>query len=501
LNEQQRELSKQTVPRTGVKKDFSRYFQRPSINDARKRGREDVQVHRDFAIGSSMKNIGRGKTYWIQTYGCQMNEHDSEAMQGIAEELGYAKAGSMQKADLILLNTCAIRENAENKVFGELGRLRKLKLNNPDMLIGVCGCMSQEEKVVNRLMERFQYVDLIFGTHNIHRLPEYLFNALMGKERVVEVWSAEGDIIENMPRRREGSIKGWVNIMYGCDEFCTFCIVPYTRGKERSRMPEDIIAEIRHLQEIGYQEVTLLGQNVNAYGKDFKDRDYTFGDLLSDLNKEDIPRIRFTTSHPRDFDDKTIAALSKRGNLMEYIHLPVQSGNDEVLKQMNRKYTRQSYLQLVKDIKAAIPGVSLTTDIIVGFPGETEEQFQDTLSLVEEVGYEGAFTFIYSPREGTPAAKMKDDVTEAEKKDRLQRLNAVVNKGYKRGSERFLGEVVEVLVEGPSKNNDQVLAGYTRHQKLVNFPGDSSYAGKIAKVRITEAKTWHLLGELVDEHA
>lgn len=498
MNEQQRELSNQaTAP---AKKDFSRYFQRPSINDARKRGKEEIKVHRDFAIDQRMKNIGNDKKYLIQTYGCQMNEHDSEAMQGIVEELGYTKTDDPKQADLILLNTCAIRENAENKVFGELGRLRKLKLKKPDLILGVCGCMSQEEKVVNRLMERFQYVDLIFGTHNIHRLPEYLFGALMGKERVVEVWSAEGDIIENMPRRREGAYKGWVNIMYGCDEFCTYCIVPYTRGKERSRLPEDIIAEIKHLADNGYKEVTLLGQNVNAYGKDFKDRDYTFGDLLNDLNREDMARIRFTTSHPRDFDDKTISALAKRGNLMEYIHLPVQSGSNEILKQMNRKYTREMYLGLVKDIRRAIPDVSLTTDIIVGFPGETEEQFQETLSLVQEAGFEGAFTFIYSPREGTPAAKMNDDVSEKDKKDRLRRLNEVVNAGYKKGSERFLGKTVEVLVEGTSKNNEKMLAGYTRHQKLINFAGDASVTGRIVKVKVTEAKTWHLVGELVDDN-
>ena len=384
MNEQQKELSLQANTQKG-EKDYSRYFQRPSIKDARKRSREQAHVHRDFAIEESIKNIGQGKKYLIQTYGCQMNEHDSEAIIGIAEELGYTKANSHEEADLIILNTCAIRENAENRVFGELGRLKPLKRTNPDLILGVCGCMSQEEKVVNQIMEKHQHVDLVFGTHNIYRLPEYIHNALMGKERVIEVWSQEGEIIENMPRTRQGHTKAWVNIMYGCDEFCTYCIVPYTRGKERSRLPEDIIAEIKHLAEEGYQEVTLLGQNVNAYGKDFKDREYTFGDLLNDLHEIDIPRIRFTTSHPRDFDEKTINALAKRGNLMEHIHLPVQSGNNEVLKRMNRKYTREMYLQLVRDLKAAIPGVSITTDIIVGFPGETEEQFQETLSLVEEV--------------------------------------------------------------------------------------------------------------------
>ncbi|HAX73414.1 MAG TPA: tRNA (N6-isopentenyl adenosine(37)-C2)-methylthiotransferase MiaB, partial [Firmicutes bacterium] len=390
-------------------------------------------------------------------------------------------------------------ENAENKVFGELARLIKLKRHNPDLILGVCGCMSQEEKVVNKLLEKYPHVDLIFGTHNIYRLPEYLYNAVMGKERIIEVWSTEGDIIENMPRARAGNIKAWVNIMYGCDEFCTYCIVPYTRGKERSRLPEDIIAEIKHLASEGYKEVTLLGQNVNAYGKDFKDREYTFGDLLNDLHKEEMPRIRFTTSHPRDFDQLTIDALAKRGNLMEYIHLPVQSGNNEVLKRMNRKYTREMYLQLVKDIRTAIPDVSLTTDIIVGFPGETEEQFQETLSLVKEVGFEGAFTFIFSAREGTPAAKMEDDVPADVKKDRLHRLNEIINRQYKEANMKLDGHVVEVLVEGTSKNDDTVLAGYTRNQKLVNFKGNMDSIGQVVKVKITQAKTWHLLGEMVED--
>lgn len=500
MNEQQKTLQAQ-VEQTAIEKDYSRYFQRPSISDARKRGRENTKVNRDFVIEDSIRNVGHGKKYLIKTYGCQMNEHDSEAIIGIAEELGYTKAKTEEEADLIILNTCAIRENAENRVFGELGRLKPLKRNNPDLILGVCGCMSQEEKVVNQLMEKFQHVDLIFGTHNIYRLPEYIHNALLGKERVIEVWSQEGDIIENMPRVRRGNTKAWVNIMYGCDEFCTYCIVPYTRGKERSRLPEDIIAEIKHLAEEGYKEVTLLGQNVNAYGKDFKERDYTFGHLLGDLYQVDIPRIRFTTSHPRDFDELTIATLAKRGNLMEYIHLPVQSGNNDVLKRMNRKYTREMYLQLVKDIKTAIPDVSLTTDIIVGFPGETEEQFQDTLSLVEEVGYEGAFTFIFSAREGTPAAKMKDDISEADKKARLYRLNEIINRQYKEGNQRFSGKTVEVLVEGTSKNDDSVLAGYTRNNKLVNFKGDASKIGQIVNVKITQAKTWHLSGEMIEDEA
>jgi len=358
--------------------------------------------------------------------------------------------------------------------------------------------MSQEESVVEKLLKTYSHVDLIFGTHNIHKLPDYLYESMMSKERVVEVWSQEGSIVENMPKRRGSAVKAWVDVMYGCDEFCTYCIVPYTRGKERSRLPEDVIKEVQSLADTGYKEVTLLGQNVNAYGKDFTDRDYTFGNLLADLNEIDIPRIRFTTSHPHDFDARMIASLAKKGNLMEYIHLPVQSGNTEILKRMNRKYTREDYLELVHDIKTAIPDVSLTTDIIVGFPGETEEQFEDTLSLVREVEFEGAFTFIYSPRVGTPAAKMEDNVTPAQKKERLRRLNEVINADSKRGNTRFENKIVEVLVEGVSKNSDEVLSGYTRHNKLVNFKAGPEHIGKIASVKIIEAKTWHLFGELVE---
>jgi tRNA-2-methylthio-N6-dimethylallyladenosine synthase len=372
-------------------KDYSKYFNKPSLKHARGRTRRDVTIE-EFATVKSMANIGKNKHYHIKTYGCQMNEHDSEGIAGILEQLGYAATEDETMADIIVLNTCAIRENAENRVFGELGRLKPLKVNNPDLILAICGCMSQEESVVDKVLKKFQQVDLIFGTHNIHRLPEYLHEALISKERVVEVWSGEGDIVENLPRRRVNAVKGWVNIMYGCDEFCTYCIVPYTRGKERSRLPEDVINEVKELAAAGYKEVTLLGQNVNAYGKDFKDREYTFGNLLNDLHSIDIPRIRFTTSHPHDFDDLMIATLAKKGNLMEYIHLPVQSGNNTILKRMNRRYTRESYLQLVRDLRAAIPDVAITTDIIVGFPGETEEQFQDTLSLATEVSYDGAFT-------------------------------------------------------------------------------------------------------------
>jgi tRNA-2-methylthio-N6-dimethylallyladenosine synthase len=479
-------------------KDYSQYFQPPSLTDAKKRGKEEISVHYDFTIPEDMQNFGANKYYMIRTYGCQMNEHDTEVMKGLFEAMGYVSTEDKLQADVILLNTCAIRENAEDKVFGELGHLKALKAEKPGLVLGVCGCMSQEEAVVNRIMQKHGFVDLIFGTHNIHRLPSLLKEAYFSKEMVIEVWSKEGDIIENLPKKREG-IRAWVNIMYGCDKFCTYCIVPFTRGKERSRRPQDVLAEVRELARQGFKEITLLGQNVNAYGKDFEDITYSFANLMEDIHKIDVPRIRFTTSHPRDFDDRLIEVLGKRGNLVEHIHLPVQSGNTEVLKIMNRKYTREHYLNLVTKIKQAIPNVVLTTDIIVGFPGETEEQFEDTLSLVKEVEFDFAFSFIYSPREGTPAASMEDNVPLEVKKQRLYRLNEAINEFSKKSNEKLRGQVVEVLVEGESKNNPDVLSGRTRTNKMIHFVGSIESIGKLVHVKITEPQTWVLKGELVPE--
>ncbi|UVI32578.1 tRNA (N6-isopentenyl adenosine(37)-C2)-methylthiotransferase MiaB [Paenibacillus spongiae] len=468
----------------------------PSYKDEKRRGKEDIHVHYEFAIPDDMKTFGKGKSYLIYTYGCQMNEHDTEVMKGLFEQMGYVSTEDRNQADVILLNTCAIRENAEDKVFGELGHLKHLKTEKPDLILGVCGCMSQEESVVGRILQKHSFVDLIFGTHNIHRLPHLLQNAMFSKEMVVEVWSKEGDIIENLPKKREG-MRAWVNIMYGCDKFCTYCIVPYTRGKERSRRPEDVIAEVRELARQGFKEVTLLGQNVNAYGKDFTDIEYLFGDLMADLNKIDIPRIRFTTSHPRDFDDHLIEVLARRGNLVEHIHLPVQSGNSAVLKRMRRNYTREMFLELVRKIKQAIPDAMLTTDIIVGFPGETEEQFQETLSLVREVGFASAYTFIYSLREGTPAAKLEDNVPIEVKKDRLYRLNELIGELSRADNEAQRGEIVEVLVEGESKNNANVLSGRTRTNKLVLFEGPKEWIGEFVHVKLTEPQTWYIKAEPV----
>lgn len=483
---------------------ISKYFQTsyeqqsPDIKQARKRRKEDVQFHYDFSIPEDVATIGKGKKFLIRTYGCQMNEHDTEVMAGILTEMGYESTTTTDDADIILLNTCAIRENAENKVFGEIGHLKPLKLEKPDLIIGVCGCMSQEESVVGRILKKHQHIDLIFGTHNIHRLPQLVKEAMFGKEMIVEVWSKEGDVIENLPKVRKGKIKAWVNIMYGCDKFCTYCIVPMTRGKERSRRPEDIIQEVRHLVASGYQEVTLLGQNVNAYGKDFEDLEYGLGDLMNDIHKIDIPRVRFTTSHPRDFDDRLIEVLAQGGNLLDHIHLPVQSGSSEILKKMNRKYTREEYLVLVQKIRKAMPNVTLTTDIIVGFPNETEEQFEETMTLMKEVGFEAAYTYIYSPREGTPAARKKDDVPDDVKKQRLYRLNDLVNKQSAQSMQTYKDKIVNVLVEGESKKDPEVLAGYTDKNKLVNFKGPKSSIGKIVEVKITETKTWSLNGVMVE---
>ena len=500
MNEEQRKQTSIDVlaERDKKTKDYSKYFehvyQPPSLKEARKRGKEEVHYNRDFQIDEKYRGMGKGKTFLIKTYGCQMNAHDTEVMAGILSALGYQPTEEIDEADVILINTCAIRENAENKVFSEIGNLKHLKKEKPETVIGVCGCMSQEESVVNKILKSYQNVDMIFGTHNIHRLPEILEEAYLSKAMVVEVWSKEGDVIENLPKVRKGNIKAWVNIMYGCDKFCTYCIVPFTRGKERSRRPQDIIDEVRGLARQGYQEVTLLGQNVNSYGKDIDGLEYGLGDLLEDISKIDIPRVRFTTSHPWDFTDRMIEVIANGGNIVPHVHLPVQSGNNAVLKIMGRKYTRESYLDLVNRIKSKIPDVALTTDIIVGYPNETAEQFEETLTLYDEVAFEHAYTYIYSQRDGTPAAKMKDNVPLEEKKSRLQQLNKKVAYYSEQAMAQYEGQTVQVLCEGASKKDDTVLAGYTNKNKLVNFKAPKEMIGKIVDVKVDEAKQFSLNG-------
>ncbi len=474
--------------------DLDKYF-KPDLKQARKRTKTTIE-ELQFDMNDAHQKIGLGKTYKIDTYGCQANEADSETMAGILELMGFKATHEESDADVIIINTCAIRENAESRIWGELGRLKSYKRQNPDLILGLAGCMAQEENVVERVLKKYQHVDIVFGTHNIHKLPEYIETAMFNKERVIEVFSREGEIIENLPKVRQHQFKAWVNIMFGCDEFCTYCIVPYTRGKERSRSKEEIIGEVSELVKQGYQEVTLLGQNVNAYGKDIKETDYTFGDLLRDLDQTGINRIRFTTSHPHDLDLKTMEAMRDCTHVMPFFHLPVQSGSNTVLKRMNRHYTKDSYLDRLNQLKTTVPGISVTTDIIVGFPGETEEDFMETLDLVDRAQFEGAFTFVFSKREGTPAAKYEDNTPEDVKKQRLYILNERINEGYLKGNMRFLDQIVHVLVDGVSKYDDTVLAGYSEHNKLVNFKGDPALIGKIVPVRITQAKTWFLLGEL-----
>ncbi|MFH0993489.1 MAG: tRNA (N6-isopentenyl adenosine(37)-C2)-methylthiotransferase MiaB [bacterium] len=472
-------------------------FQKPKLAEARKRSKT-ASAFSTYTFPASIGTFGNGKTYWIETYGCQGNEADTEKIHGLLAACGFTPASALSGSDLVVFNTCAIRANAENKVFGELGRIQQYRDQHPDMKIAVGGCMPQEETVVEKILKTYHQVDVVFGTHNLHRLPDLLAKAY-GGGKVVEVLSGEGDIIENIPRIRPEKHKAWVNIMAGCDEFCTYCIVPYARGRERSRMPAAIIAEVDRLIGEGCQEITLLGQNVNSYGLDLDDANYRFADLLETLSGMAIPRIRFTTSHPKDFSPALITVLAKGGNLMPHIHLPVQSGSDRILKAMNRKYTAAAYLELVHTIKAAIPGVAVTTDIIVGFPGETEADFQMTLDLVRTAGFEGAYTFVFSPRSGTPAASYPDNVPKAEKMQRLYRLNELVNEGFAAGNRRFVGSIVKVLVNGRSPGGKKLLTGYTEHNKPIHFEGADALIGTIANIRVTEAKTWSLEGEPVDE--
>ena len=469
----------------------------PNLNEAKKRKAEDVVKTKDYIRNNNLNNLGCNKKYFIKTYGCQMNEHDSENIKALLEEMSFKETFDMEDADLILLNTCAIRENAHNKVFGMIGRIKTIKEKKPHVIAGICGCMAQEESVVNEILNKYKHINIVFGTHNIYQLPEILNNAIVKCEREIEVMSYEGDIVEHMPVKRDSKYKAWVNIMYGCDKFCTYCIVPYTRGKQRSRRHEDILEEVKDLVKDGYKEVTLLGQNVNAYGKDLSDG-YTMENLLEDTAKTGIERIRFVTSHPWDFTDGMIDVIAKYDNVMPYIHLPIQSGSNKILKLMGRRYTKESYLTLFKKIKEKIPNCSVTTDIIVAFPGETEEDFQDTLDVVNECKYDSAFTFIFSPRVGTPAARMENNLSEEVKSERLQRLNEIVNKYSKEANDRYLGKIVPVLLEGVSEKDDECLMGYTDTMKLVNVKCDKKLIGNIVNVKITDVKTWSMDGEIVE---
>ncbi len=465
----------------------------PNLNDARRRTKGKVEILDNYKITLEQKSLGLNKKYFVKTYGCQMNEHDSENIKAILEDMGYTETINMEDANLIILNTCAIRENAHNKVFGLLGRIKHMK-QTKEVMVGFGGCMAQEEVIVDEILNKYKWIDFVFGTHNIYDLPNIIEKSKNKQE--IDVFSIEGDVIENIPVKRDSKYKAWVNIMYGCDKFCTYCIVPYTRGKQRSRLPKYIIDEVNKLIKDGYKEVTLLGQNVNAYGKDL-DIDYNMANLLEDVAKTNIERVRFVTSHPWDFNDDMIDVISKYKNIMPYIHLPLQSGSDKILKLMGRRYTKEEYITLYNKLKSKIPNCAITTDIIVGFPNETKEDFQDTLDVVNICKYDGAFTFIFSPRIGTPACRMKDDISLQEKEERLQTLNNLVNKYSKENNDKYLNKIVPVLLEDYSSKNSNYLKGYTDTMKLVNVKADSSYLGKIVNVKITSVKTWSMDGEII----
>ncbi len=448
----------------------------------------------EYKIANDVKNNSfKGQKFYLKTYGCQMNVHDSEQIRAILENLGLEETEVMEEALVIVLNTCAIRENAHDKVFGYLGRIKHLKKEHPEIIVALGGCMSQEESVVEEILKRHPYINIVFGTHNIYELGNLILNN--HNKQDIEVYSEEGCVYEEVNYHRDSKITAWVNIMYGCDKFCTYCIVPYTRGKERSRKMEEIIKEVKLLKEEGYQEVTLLGQNVNAYSNDLN-LGYSFATLLENVAKTGIPRIRFVTSHPWNFTSEMIDIISKYDNIMPYIHLPLQSGSDRILKLMGRRYTKDEYLDLVNKLKNKIKDVTITTDIIVGFPNESEQDFLDTLDVVNKVKYDGAYTFIYSPREGTPASKMKDNVTLEEKEKRLQRLNEKINQYSKESNEKLVGKEEEVLILGISEKDSNKVYGYTRGMKLVNVLAPKDVIGKIVDVKITDAKSFSLDGEL-----
>jgi tRNA-2-methylthio-N6-dimethylallyladenosine synthase len=435
--------------------------------------------------------------YFITTFGCQMNVHDSEVMAGILESSGYEAATSLETADLILLNTCCVRENAENRTFGHVGNLKALKEQNPRLVIGICGCMVQQPTVVEKIRTSYPFIDLVFGTHNLHRLPELLQQLAATNSRVSEVWDSEGKIHEGLPVKREEQFRAWVTIMYGCNNFCSYCIVPYVRGRERSRAPEMILEEIRGLAANGVKEVTLLGQNVNSFGNDLANG-WNFARLLQEITRTDIERIRFQTSHPKDLSDELIAVMAAEKKVSRHLHLPFQAGSSRILKLMNRHYTKEAYEALAAKIQHRVPGIALTTDIIVGFPGETEADFADTLDLVSKVRFDGAFTFIYSPRVGTPAAALADQVPETVKKERLLQLIELQNRISFEKNQALIGTLHEILVEGTSEKNAEIWSGRTMQNKLVHFkPTFRVKSGDLAVVRITAAKTFTLEGELL----
>ena len=453
---------------------------------------------REEKLEMDIKPIYKGKKYFLRTYGCQMNVHDSEEIKYYLESLGYEPVEELELADIVVLNTCAIRENAKDKVFGYLGRCKHLKKEKPDLIIAVAGCLMQKPNEIEEIHNRHKYIDIIIGTHNLNELPNLIEEANKKKIQNIEVYSNSDVVFENVKYNRDSKISAWINIIYGCDKFCTYCIVPFTRGRERSRKMEEVLEEVRDLKNQGYMEVTLLGQNVNAYGKDLN-LGYDFATLLEEVAKIGIPRIRFVTSHPWNFTDKMIDVIAKYDNIMPYIHLPIQSGSDDILRKMNRKYTIDEYKKLFDQIKSKVKNVAITTDIIVGFPNETDDDFKKTLDIVNYCKFDGAYTFIFSPREGTAAARMEDKISMKVKEKRLQELNNLVNKYSLESNQKLVGKIVDVLVNGISEKDNSKVYGYTETMKLVNIVGGNDLIGKIVPVKITDAKSFSLDGEISQE--
>ncbi len=471
----------------------------PDLNKARFRSRDyQAEIVRNaLDLTDVQRSLGEGLNYHVITYGCQANVRDGEVISGILENMGYKHTELLEEADIIILNTCAIRENAEKRVIGEIGFLQNYKRIKPSLILGLCGCMAKEDVVAKKIMEMFPSVQLIFGTHNLFELPKVIENILVNNEKSIRVYSHQGNIYEGLPSVRNSSFKASINIMDGCDKFCTYCIVPYTRGQQRSRLLEDVLAEARELVDAGYKEIMLLGQNVNAYGKDLAQDNGDFARLLREVAATGIPRVRFMTSHPWDFTDGMVEAIAECDNIMPFVHLPLQSGSNEILKKMGRRYTADEYIALFDKLKNSVKDIAISTDIIVGFPNETDEDFEDTLKMVEYCKYDNAYSFIFSPRPGTPASKMEDSVSMDIKKERLQRLNSRLAYYSKMNNLKWENQIVEVLVDGPSKTNPEICSGYTPQSKLVNFKLKDGSIGDIINVKITEGRKNSLNGEQV----
>ena len=469
-------------------------------NDTENRNNMKVsqeEIAKQYQFIQQIKEINRIglKKYTINTFGCQMNENDSERLAGMLSEMGYIQTGDVNESGFIIYNTCCVRENAELKVYGRLGALKKLKKDNPGMIIAVCGCMMQQAEVVEHIKRKYRHVDIVFGTHNLYKFPELVYRHMIEKETIIEVQDIHGSVAEDIPILRNDPVKSFVTVMYGCDNFCSYCIVPYVRGRERSRSPVDIVREVEVLGKSGCKEITLLGQNVNSYGKDLGS---SFPQLLIKINAIDgIERIRFMTSHPKDLSNDLIFAIRDLKKVCEHIHLPIQSGSSRILQEMNRKYTKEEYSSLVEIIRNHIPGISVTTDIIVGFPGETDEDFEESIDTLEKIRFDFAYTFIYSKRTGTPASRMESQISDDIKKLRFNRLLEVQNRISLEANNQLMDTSVEILVEGHSKNSLSRMTGRTRTNKIVNFKGTGDLIGKLVNVKITDVKTWSFEGVFI----